>query len=42
MCQEGAPAEVIDSGGNLKVVKYLGGEDCAEEGIEKTELLKVL
>jgi hypothetical protein len=41
-CQEGAPAKFIGSKRNLKVVEYLGGEDCVEEGTKKTELLKVL
>jgi hypothetical protein len=25
-CQEGAPEEVLDSGGSLKVVEHLGGK----------------
>jgi hypothetical protein len=41
-CQEGAPEEVLESRRSLKVVEQLGGEDCAEKGTEKSELLKVL
>jgi hypothetical protein len=35
-CQEGAPAEVLNSGKDLKVVEHLGDKDCAE-GKQKTE-----
>jgi hypothetical protein len=38
----GPPEEVLDSGGSLKVVEHLGGEDCVEKGTEKTESLRVL
>jgi hypothetical protein len=40
--QESAPEEVLDSGGSLKVVEHLRGEDYVEKGIEKAESLRVL
>jgi hypothetical protein len=40
MCQEGAPAEVISSRRNLKVVEYLGGEAVKKRTQQKTESLR--
>jgi hypothetical protein len=42
-CQEGAPAEVTDSGRNLKVVEHLEGETVqrrAQRG--EVELLRIM
>jgi hypothetical protein len=39
-CQEGAPAEVIGSRRNLKVVEHLGGETVQRRTQQKTESLR--